>query len=161
MIQYNMSDKSDGRPPRVPPRRRRRLARRVVFPLALLCLVIALTLNGFVRLAGPSAGRDHPYQWAGDTIFIAGGFQDDVYTTCAIVPESGPRRHIDIPGDEAGARVSAWFPGSADVTCGHTVSITSGPQSILYPLAANRVVILALAAIAAAAWWLGRRRLAP
>lgn len=154
---YRRRDTVTDRPTRTDPHRRwRRLARRVVLPVSAGCLTIALVLTGYTRLAGEPANEHNPFRWSGDPVYVAGGSPEGTYTTCTIVPEIGERRRVPIPGQDSGLRLTAWFDGPARVSCGRSVSITSGWPSVLYPIASGKGLQLALAVLAAAAWWYGR-----
>lgn len=157
MTDHILTDIS-GRKPGVDRLRRwRRLSRRVIYPLLLLCLIYVLSLNGFAGLAGQSASLENPYLWSQDSVFIAGGSQAGTYTSCRITPEQGERRRVDIPGDDTGIHLEPWFTGTAKISCGHTVSVTSGWQTSLYPLAFNKPLLFILAIFTLCAWWFGRK----
>ena len=152
-----MSDISTAYRPSIRQRRWRRLSRRLILPTALTGLVIALLLTGFARLGGDPASRNHPYEWSGETVFITGGSEAGTYTTCDVNPDNGSRQRVKVPGSDTGLRLAPWFDGKATLACGRSVSVTAGWQTILYPVALNRFVIVALGIVAAGAWWFGRR----
>lgn len=133
-----------------------RLLRRLVFPACALALVAALGLAGYARMGGSQASMDKPYFWNGGTVFIAGSTTEGLYTTCTVTAADGEVRKVDVPGEAGGIRLTAWFDGTATLSCGQSVSVTAGWQSILYPIAENRAVIMGLAAATSLSWWLGR-----
>lgn len=137
-------------------RRRRRLARRVVLPLAAAALLICLTLIGYARLGGAPVGHGEPYIWGGPDAYIAGDPVEGVYATCEIAPDAGDRRTVDIPGDADGLRLSAWFEGQAVIHCDRSVTIVTGRITRLYPAALHPAIPVTLAAIVAYAWYAGR-----
>jgi|GEM_PF-4566874 len=137
-------------------RRGQRILRRIVFPVSLIALVIALGLAGFARLGGSPASPERPFTWEGGTVFVAGSITSDIYTTCTVTTGNGDRHDIEVPGDTGGVRLTSWFEGAGSMVCGRSVSVTTGWQSILYPVAENRAVIVLLAAIAGLSWWLSR-----
>lgn len=156
MAHHDMTEISETTRPRPRSRRWRRLSRRVLFPVALSCLLLALALAGFARLAGSQASESQPFLWSGQTVYLAGSSTSGVYTTCDITPKAGPARQVEIPGDSGGTQLEPWFKGEAEISCGRSVSVTTGWQSALYPIAFSRTLILGLAASTALAWWLGR-----
>ncbi|MFD0560412.1 hypothetical protein FB566_3936 [Stackebrandtia endophytica] len=137
-------------------RRGQRILRRIVFPVSIAALVSALGLAGFARLGGSPASAERPFTWDGGTVFVAGSVTPDVYTTCTITYGDGDRRDVEVPGQTGGLRLTTWFDGAGSMVCGRSVSVTTGWQSILYPLAENRTVTVLLAVVAGASWWLGR-----
>ena len=140
-----------------PSRRLRRLCRRMIAPLALLCLVATLTINGYVRLGGTPAGRIDPYMWSQTPIFIASSSANGA-TTCTVAPTDGAIQRVTIPANEHGIAVDPWFPDKAEISCDHPVAITSGWHTSLAGYALNPITILAFAATALSAWWIGRQR---
>ena len=138
-----------------------RLMRRLVFPVCATALAVALSLAGYARLGGAQASVDNPFSWEGGAAFIAGSTTQGTYTTCNIIPGDGRPRHVDIPGTDGGLRITPWFEGPAEISCGRSVSVTTGPQSALYPLAENQTLIVSLATLAGLSWWLGRGTKAP
>ncbi|CAM3408786.1 hypothetical protein [Stackebrandtia soli] len=139
-------------------RRWRRLARRIVLPLSTVGLVAVLALTAHARLGGEPASAQQPFIWGGGTVFIAGSSSEEIYTDCLITPDAGERRRVSVPSADGGVAVDHWFPGEARIACGRSVSVTTGWQSTLYPLAFQQSLVFGLAAMAIGAWWFGRSR---
>ncbi|GAA4923272.1 hypothetical protein GCM10023223_50700 [Stackebrandtia albiflava] len=137
-------------------RRGRRLARRVVLPLAGALLATALLITGFARLGGAPADHRQPFRWEGAPVFIAGSTVPGTYTTCVIDPAVGERRRVAVPGDGGGIGLDTWFEGPATITCGRSVSVTTGALTGLYPVAGSPFLLWPLGFVVVAAWRLGR-----
>lgn len=133
-----------------------RLSRRVVLPLTLVALATALAVTGYSRLSGAPASTVTPFTWDGSTAHVSGGQAAGTYTTCVITPAEGQRRVVEVPGSSGELTLEPWFDGTARITCGQSVMITSGWQSTLYPYLSRQPVLLGLAALAVLAWWFGR-----
>ncbi|GLZ81835.1 hypothetical protein Afil01_66420 [Actinorhabdospora filicis] len=140
-----------------------RLCRRILLPLLTLLLVGGLGLAAYATLGGDPASYEAPYRWSGGPVYLAGGaFRDGgaaegeaAYAECLVRPDDGEVRAVGVPA--GGLALPAWFTGAATVTCGRSVSVTSGPQVLLYPYALNRTVLVALAALTVVVGWAGFR----
>lgn len=134
------------------------MCRRVLLPLLTLLLVGGLGLAAFATLGGDPGGYEVPYRWSGGPVFLAGGGFGDgetAYAECLVRPDEGEVRAVGVPS--GGLTLRAWFAGGATVTCGRSVSVTSGPQVLLYPYVLNRMVLVALAALTVVVGWTGVR----
>lgn len=142
-----------------PSRRLRRLCRRLIGPLALLCLAVALSTNGYVRLAGSPADKSDPFAWSQESIFIAASSTGEATDTiCTVAPEDGAIRRVTIPHNENGIAITPWFSDRAEIICDHRVSITVGWHTGVAGYCLSPIVILALAGSSLGAWWIGRYR---
>ncbi|ADD45125.1 hypothetical protein [Stackebrandtia nassauensis] len=134
----------------------RRLSRRVLLPLAVLVLLAALAVTGYARFAGSPASAERPFHWDGSTAYVAGGHTPGTYTTCEITPNNGKPRILKVPGSSGGVSLEPWFKGTAEITCGRSVLVTTGMPSSLYPVVSQQAFLVGIAALAVLAWWCGR-----
>jgi hypothetical protein len=108
------------------------------------------------------------YTWAGaSSIYLANTHYEPV--TCTVTPARGDARDFRIRDARPrywklselainGTRLSRWFSGTAVVTCGDPVAITSGPLLWLYPVSYTPIPALVAIALLVIWWRFGRVR---
>lgn len=107
---------------------------------------------------GPGA-RTEEYRWNGEPILIDGKHGKRKFAQCEVVPDNGETKsfstHYYVGKDGRSSRASkldtttAWFSGSATVTCDESVQIYAGSGLTMYQLGNNKLVWIAVAIVGA------------
>ncbi|ASU80268.1 hypothetical protein CDG81_20560 [Actinopolyspora erythraea] len=87
-----------------------------------------------------------------ETIALSDNLRKNGWASCDVVPDSGERRDIRSPREDATVsyrQYQPWFSGTATVTCDEQVTIRSGATLTMYRLALSPLVRFGSAAIAA------------
>lgn len=132
--------------------------------MAVLAAVAGVVLIA-VSLAGTFwprvAGTPVPPRWSGETRYLRtdGGAAQQ----CTVSPSNGTARTVTVPGSPGrslklfGTRVEPWFSGEAVIDCPPSVTMTSGPILLVYPLAENDPWVLLPGVVLLAAGWVYSR----
>ncbi|KGI82650.1 hypothetical protein IL38_04320 [Actinopolyspora erythraea] len=114
----------------------------------------AATLNATTVHSDRGVTEDNAdeYRWSGETIALSDNLRKNGWASCDVVPDSGERRDIRSPREDATVsyrQYQPWFSGTATVTCDEQVTIRSGATLTMYRLALSPLVRFGSAAIAA------------
>lgn len=109
------------------------------------CTILAI----YVALLGIAYSGTYStdHTTSGGTVYLNGGVRDNAQA-CLVTPAMGEPRTIAIPAMPNrgvhihGVRIDPWFAGSAAITCGDAVHMTTGPIIRLYPLVEQWIVLL-------------------
>lgn len=104
------------------------------------------------------AARTEEYRWNGEPILIDGKYGKRNFAQCKVVPDNGRPKtfsthyYVGKSGRSTVAKfepTTAWFSGSATMTCDEAVSVYSGSGLTMYQLANNRLLWVGVAIVGA------------